>query len=133
MSSMYVGARTERTLRVLGDRSALVVAAELLEQDATTTALSGRSRLAPRELARALELLHAAGLIGRHPGAQGAWFALARPETIGLLEAARRLGVAIAGVEDRDAELEHDALTALAGTDKAAAAARRGRRRADGT
>jgi DNA-binding MarR family transcriptional regulator len=124
-----VESRTERLMRALGNREAFAVITALLEAETTQTALGRRTRIAAQTLERALETLSQAGLVDRMPGTQGAWFVTHWPETFALLTAARTLGIALAGTDDRAEADEAELFDRLRGAGAATPAATRGGRR----
>jgi DNA-binding IscR family transcriptional regulator len=121
--------RTERILRALGTREAYSVVCELLQAQLTTSALSQATKLSVPTAERVLEVLSQGSLVARHPGAQGAWYVVHWPETLAVLETARRLGIAITGTEDRVDRHEEEFFNRLDQAGAAVAPVKRGRRR----
>lgn len=120
--------RTERALRALGSREGFAVITVLLEADTTQTALGRRTKLSAQTLERTLEVLSQGGLVERLSGTQGAWHVTHWPETFAVLRAARQLGVALAGSDDRAAAVEGELLDRLERAGGPSPAARRGGR-----
>lgn len=121
--------RTERLLRALGTREAFAIIRALLEKERTISSLSTVTKLSVATLERELELLSQGSVVSRRAGVQGAWYISHWPETFALLQAARRLGIAIAGSEEHADSQELELFERLEGAGRAAEAARRGRRR----
>ena len=123
--------RTERLLRALGTRETYAIVRALLEMERTTSALSATTKLSTGTLERELEALSQGSVVSRRPGGQGAWYVPHWPETFAVLQAARRLGIAIAGSEDHADGREQEQFARLEQAGGAAAAAKRGRRPQD--
>jgi transcription initiation factor IIE alpha subunit len=120
--------RTERLVRVLGNREAFAVVRALLEADMTTSTLSEATKLSVQTVERVLETLSQGSVVSRRTGSQGAWYVLHWPETLAVLDSARRLSIAIAGNEEHLDRYETETFMRLGAATKAAPAARRGRR-----
>lgn len=120
--------RTERLLRVLGTRETYAIVRELLAAERTTSSLSAVTKLSPATVERELETLSQGSVISRRPGGQGAWYIVHWPETFAVLEAVRRLGIAVAGSEEYADGCERELFGRLEKAGGAAAAAKRGRR-----
>lgn len=117
-------------MRAAGNREAFAMLRALLESEMTTSRLADVTQLSPPTIEATGEVLSQAGLVSRRPGTQGAWFATHWPEMLALLDATRRLGIAIQGTEDRLDEEERALFARLEEAGGAAAAAKRGRRAA---
>jgi len=124
--------RTERLIRAAGNREAFSVVRALLEAEMTTNRLAAATQLTPSAVERTLETVSQAGLVSREPGPQGAWSVTHWPETLAFFIAARRLGIAIAGSEDRLDDDEQTLFSKLEDAGGAAEATKRGRRAAEG-
>jgi DNA-binding HxlR family transcriptional regulator len=120
--------RTERLLRVLGNREAFAVVRALLIAEMTTSGLVDATKLSVQTLDRTLETLSQGSVVSRRTGTQGAWYIVHWPETFAVLDAVRRLSVAIAGTEEHLDREEAAAFMRLEEAGGAVAAARRGRR-----
>lgn len=118
-------------LRAIGNREAHAILLALLEAETTQTSLGHKTKLATGTLAQTLEMLAQAGLIERRPGTQGAWRVSLWPETLAVLSAARRLAIALAGVDEHASADERELLVRLEEAGGAIPAARRGGSRED--
>jgi DNA-binding IscR family transcriptional regulator len=123
--------RTERILRALGTREAYSLVCELLRSDLTTSALSEATKLSVPTTERVLETLSQGSLVARRSGTQGAWYVVHWPETVAILHATRRLGIAITGTEERVDRSEEEFFNDLDQAGAAAPAPQRGRRRTE--
>jgi DNA-binding IscR family transcriptional regulator len=119
--------RTERLIRAAGNREAFSALRALLGAEMTTNTLASATNLTPAMAERTLETLSQASLVSRKPGPQGAWYLTHWPETLAFFDAARVLGVAIQGSEDRSVEDERDLFSRLHEAGGPAEAAKRGR------
>ena len=115
-------------LRALGNREAYAIVRALLEAEMTISGLSSATNLSVPTLERVLETLSQASVVSRRAGTQGAWYLLHWPETLAMLDAVRRLGVAIGGSEEHADASERQAFADMEQAGGAAAATRRGRR-----
>src|SRR5690349_15329223 len=120
--------RTERLLRALGNREAFAAVRALLGAELSTSGLVKATQLSGPGLERTLETLSQAGIVGRRPGAQGAWFITHWHETFAVLNASRVLGVALQGSEDRLDDEERSLFDQLEQAGGASPAVKRGRR-----
>jgi hypothetical protein len=120
--------RTERLLRALGAREAYAIVLELLDADRTTSSLSAATKLSPATVERVLETLSQGSMVSRRPGGQGAWYILHWPETFAVLEAARRLGIAVTGSDEHAGNQERERFARLEQAGCAGAATPRGKR-----
>lgn len=122
-------ATTEQVLRALGAQDGYAIARVLLERDETFTRLAHAARL-PKPVARdRLESLRMLGLVQQRGGSQGEWHLEHWGETLGVLDAARVLAVALnerRDVAQREDDARLEALRRRGGPD---AAPRRGRKR----
>lgn len=123
--------RTERLLRVVGSREGYAILRVLLGAETTTTALADATKLSVPAFERALEPLVQGSVVSRRSGMQGAWYLERWPETFAILDAARRLTVAIKGTEERIDNQEDELFAYLEMTGGAASAVKRGRRAQD--
>jgi DNA-binding IscR family transcriptional regulator len=121
--------RTERLLRAVGNREAYAVVRSLLEAEVSTSGLAERTKLSVAATERTLETLAQGSIVSRRPGSQGAWYVVHWPETFAVLDAARRLSIAVKGTEEHDDRAEGEAFASLEAARGAAPAVRRGRRR----
>jgi DNA-binding IscR family transcriptional regulator len=119
--------RTERLIRAAGNREAFSVLRALLSADMTTNSLAHATDLTPAIVNATLEALSQASLVSRKAGPQGAWFLTHWPETLAFFDAARVLGVAIQGSEDRFVDEEQSLFSRLHEAGRPAEAAKRGR------